>query len=77
MTVPIFLLEDDPAIARTVLYALAREGFTVDHATLVVDARSRLLDPSSGYAAAILDVGLPDGSGLDLCRTLRQHPGAV
>ena len=68
----LLLLEDDPAIARTAAYALEREGFRVDHVMLLRDARSRLSLAPNGYAAAILDIGLPDGSGLDLCRELRQ-----
>ena len=72
---PLLLLEDDPAIARTVAYALEREGFTVDHVPLVREARARLADPTRAYAAAIFDVGLPDGNGLDLCRDLRQGAG--
>ncbi len=75
MTIPLLLLEDDPAIARTVAYALEREGFTVDHVGLVRDASHKLADPQHPYAAAILDVGLPDGSGLDLCRDLRRDAG--
>jgi two-component system, OmpR family, catabolic regulation response regulator CreB len=67
----LLLVEDDPAIARTVAYALEREGFAVDHVSLVRDARQRLA--AGPYAAAILDIGLPDGSGLDLCRELRQQ----
>ncbi|MED5620420.1 two-component system response regulator CreB [Ideonella sp. BN130291] len=67
----LLLVEDDPAIARTVAYALEREGFTVAHAALIRDARQRLI--TSLYAAVILDIGLPDGSGLDLCRELRQR----
>lgn len=67
----LLLVEDDPAIARTAAYALEREGFRVDHVMLALDARHRLLAPTHGYAAAILDIGLPDGSGLDLCRDLR------
>ncbi|AKJ32183.1 two-component system response regulator CreB [Caldimonas brevitalea] len=67
----LLLLEDDPAIARTVAYALQREGHTVEHVLLVRDARARL---AAGAAdLAVLDVGLPDGSGLDLCRELRQQ----
>ena len=78
MTLPtLLLLEDDPAIARTVAYALGREGFGVEHVLLVREARARLLAPGSALVAAILDVGLPDGSGLDLCRELRQARPAL
>ncbi|MDB6001001.1 MAG: two-component system response regulator CreB [Rhizobacter sp.] len=74
MSIPALLLvEDDPAIARTAAYALQREGFRVDHVLLMREALERLLAPSHGYAAAVLDIGLPDGSGLDLCRELRRH----
>jgi two-component system catabolic regulation response regulator CreB len=66
----LLLLEDDPAIARTVAYALEREGFAVDPVQLVGDARQRLSAPGR-YALALLDIGLPDGNGLDLCRELR------
>ncbi len=69
----LLLVEDDPAIARTAAYALEREGFRVDHVLLLRDARSRLSLPAQNYAAVILDIGLPDGSGLDLCRELRQR----
>ena len=74
---PLLLLEDDPAIAQTVCYALAREGFEVVHVTLVGQAHARLLDAPGSHAAAILDVGLPDGNGMDLCRALRQQGGAL
>lgn len=66
----ILLLEDDPAIAATVAYALEREGLAVAQARLVREAR-RLLETGAPQLA-IFDVGLPDGSGLDLCRALRQ-----
>jgi two-component system, OmpR family, catabolic regulation response regulator CreB len=78
MATPLLLLEDDPAIAETVVYALGREGFEVEHVMLVGEAERRLRDTTSAPpAAAILDVGLPDGSGLDLCRSLRQAGGAL
>jgi two-component system catabolic regulation response regulator CreB len=77
MTTPLLLLEDDPAIAHTVVYALSREGFAVEHVSLVSEAALRLQAGSSPYAAAIFDVGLPDGNGLDLCRSLRQQGGAL
>jgi two-component system catabolic regulation response regulator CreB len=71
----VLLLEDDPAIARTVAYALERDGFAVRHVLLVREAAEQL---RRGVAAvALLDVGLPDGSGLDLCRALRQEQPAL
>lgn len=71
----VLLLEDDPAIARTVAYALERDGFAVRHVLLVREAAEQL---RSGAAdVVLLDVGLPDGSGLDLCRTLRQEQPAL
>ncbi len=73
----VLLLEDDPAIARTVAYALEREGFEVEHVLLVGDARERLNAGRPNHAAAVFDVSLPDGSGLDLCRELRMSGGAA
>lgn len=70
----ILLLEDDPAIASTVAFALQREGYVVEHVLLVREAR-RLL-AQRPVAAAILDVGLPDGNGLDLLKTVR-HDAAT
>ena len=69
MSTRVLLLEDDPAIAATVAFALEREGFAVDHVLLVGAARAFV---AALPALAILDVGLPDGSGLDLCREWRQ-----
>ncbi len=68
----ILLLEDDPAIARTVIYTLEREGLTINHSLLLSDARTLLAQ--SRFDALILDVGLPDGNGLELLRELRQLP---
>ena len=75
MPARLLLLEDDPAIAHTVSYALEREGYAVEHVLLVREAAEKLR--GAGYGAAILDVGLPDGSGLDLCRELRQRHAAL
>ena len=68
----ILLLEDDPAIAKTVVYAMERAGIRVTHCLLVSDA-TRQIDIAR-YDALVLDVGLPDGSGLDLCRQVRAKP---
>lgn len=71
----IVLLEDDPAIARTAVYALEREGMSVTHVLLVSEAR--VWAQRDRPNALVLDIGLPDGNGLDLCRELRQHPEAA
>jgi len=69
----ILLLEDDPAIADTVAFALRREGFDVEHCGWLAEARERLC-AAPAPQLMILDIGLPDGHGLDLCRELRQGP---
>ncbi|MBU1353746.1 MAG: two-component system response regulator CreB [Gammaproteobacteria bacterium] len=69
MTAKLLLLEDDPAIARTVAYALERDGLQVTHSLLVHDARQQMA--SHRFDLLVLDVGLPDGSGLDLLRDVR------
>jgi two-component system, OmpR family, catabolic regulation response regulator CreB len=66
----ILLLEDDGAIASTIVYALEREGWAVTHCLLLREARGLLA--LQNFDVHILDVGLPDGNGLDLCRELRQ-----
>lgn len=70
---PLLLLEDDPAIAETVRFALAREGLDLVHVALLAEARERLA--TQAHAAALLDVGLPDGSGMDLLRWIRGEGG--
>ncbi|PTT19070.1 two-component system response regulator CreB [Acidovorax sp. HMWF029] len=69
MSARLLLLEDDPAIARTVAYALERDGLAVTHSLLVHDARRQL--QRTRFDLLVLDVGLPDGSGLDLLRDVR------
>jgi two-component system, OmpR family, catabolic regulation response regulator CreB len=72
MSARLLLLEDDPAIARTVAYALERDGLAVTHSLLVHDARQQMA--LHRFDLLVLDVGLPDGSGLDLLRELRHAP---
>lgn len=66
----ILLLEDEPAIADTLLYALQSEGFEVQHVRLTTHALEAFR--SQPPDLAILDVGVPDGNGFDVCRAIRK-----
>jgi len=66
----VLLVEDEPAIADTLVYALETECFAVTHALTGSEA---LAAASSGhFDFAILDIGLPDMTGLEVCRRLRE-----
>ena len=66
----ILLVEDEPAIADTVQYALQSEGFTAVHCLTGGDALRR--SATETFDLAVLDVGLPDIGGFALCRELRR-----
>ena len=66
----ILLLEDEPAIADTLLYTLRSEGFEVTHVQLARDALASFAQQPPDLA--ILDVGVPDGNGFDVCRAIRK-----
>lgn len=72
----VLLVEDDPAIARSIVFALERGGLAVTHCLLLADARRQLATHPHKQPpdVLVLDIGLPDGSGLDLCRELRHGP---
>ena len=69
VTASILLVEDDRPIAENVILALARENLDCRHVTLAAEGLALLR--GGGFDLAILDVGLPDGNGFDLCRALR------
>ena len=66
----ILLVEDDPAVARSLSEGLAQEGFVVDHVSNGTDALRNLA--TTRPQLIILDVRLPDGSGFDYCRRMRE-----
>ena len=66
----VLLVEDETAIAQTVLYALRAEGFEAVHCLTGGDAL--LHARSEPFDLAVLDVGLPDIGGFALCRELRR-----
>jgi len=67
----ILIVDDEAAIAATLAFALKAEGFETVHVALAQDAlRIVRAEP---IALAILDVGLPDMSGFELCKLLRKE----
>ena len=65
----ILIAEDETAIAETVLYALRADGYAAEHVLLGGAVLPRLR--RGGVDLVILDVGLPDRNGFDVCRELR------
>ncbi|MDQ4004820.1 MAG: response regulator transcription factor [Actinomycetota bacterium] len=66
---PILVVEDERSLAEAVRYNLEREGFSVDVAT---DGRAALDRFRSGtHSLVLLDLMLPEVSGLDVCRAIR------
>jgi len=66
----LLLVEDDANVASTLAGRLNSEGFAVTHAASVQQARAAL--EKQRFAAAVLDVGLPDGDGFEVGRHLRE-----
>jgi two-component system, OmpR family, response regulator RegX3 len=66
----ILLVEDETAITEPLAEALEREGFSPRVAGTAAEALR--MAGSQAPDLVLLDIGLPDGSGLDVCRSLRQ-----
>jgi two-component system catabolic regulation response regulator CreB len=65
----ILIIEDEPAIADTLLYALKTEGFAPEWCATGRAGLAALA--AKPFALVVLDVGLPDGSGFDVCKQIR------
>ncbi len=70
----VLIAEDEPAIADAVLYALRSEGMEAEHCLLGREVVPRVR--AGGVDVVVLDVGLPDRSGFDVCRELRSSKEA-
>ena len=70
MSQKILIIEDEPDIRKTLEYNISREGYDVISASSLSDGREKL--ESASFSLLLLDLMLPDGSGLDLCRELKQ-----
>lgn len=67
----ILLVEDEPAIADTLVYALTTERFEVHHALTGSDALNHFAATPADLV--LLDIGLPDMTGLEVCKQLREQ----
>ena len=70
----ILLIEDDTSLGETLTERLVLEGYQVDWSGTL--EKGRVLLKKEKYDLVILDVNLPDGSGFDLGRTLKQETTA-
>jgi two-component system, OmpR family, catabolic regulation response regulator CreB len=67
----ILIVDDEPSLASTLAYALSAEGFLVISVGLARDALKTL--ETEVFALLVLDVGLPDQSGFELCKQIRKN----
>ncbi|MEM1007497.1 MAG: two-component system response regulator CreB [Myxococcota bacterium] len=67
----VLLIEDERTIAETLIYALEREGFEVQWCPTGAEGLKWFRQHDTTFV--ILDIGLPDQNGLDICRTLRSE----
>lgn len=65
----VLVIEDQPEVADLVIRALERDGHLVSGAGSRAEADARLAE--NDFDVAVLDLGLPDGSGLDWCKRVR------
>jgi two-component system OmpR family response regulator len=67
----VLVVEDEPRMASVIRRSLAKDGLAVDVTAL--GQESLWMAQAVEYDAIVLDVMLPDGSGFEVCRSLRQR----
>ena len=67
----ILVIEDEPDIRRNLEYNLGREGFKASSVGSLDEANEKL--KSKKFDLILLDLMLPDGSGLDLCKKIKSN----
>ena len=71
----ILVIEDDEILFDAIRTGLVLKGFTVDAVEMIADAREAAM--TIDYDAVVLDIGLPDGTGLDLLSEWRRAGRAI
>ena len=72
MTSRVLIIEDEPDIRKTIDYNLSKESYEVIQASSIEEGENALA--SNKIDVIILDLMLPDGSGLTLCRDIKSEP---
>ena len=72
MTSRVLVIEDEPDIRKTIDYNLSKESFKVVQASSIEEGEKALA--ANKIDVIILDLMLPDGSGLTLCRDIKSEP---
>ena len=67
----VLLIEDEPDIRKNLEYNLEKEGYTVSSSGSISESMS--LIESNLFSLVLLDLMLPDGSGLDLCKKIKSN----
>ncbi|MBU8537104.1 response regulator transcription factor [Falsiroseomonas tokyonensis] len=71
---PILVVDDDEALRQTLAEQLAHDGeFAATEAGSTAEALAHLSAEDARFDAIVLDIGLPDGDGRDLCARLRKQ----
>ena len=71
MSKSVLVVDDEPGIVDFVVYGLRRDGFDVDAVTTGAEAIARVRERD--YALMVLDLMLPDLSGIDVCQSIRRE----
>ena len=66
----ILLLEDNESIIMGLKYSLEQEGFDVETAKSVSDAKNKINEKE--YSIYLLDITLPDGNGFEICKLIKE-----
>ena len=72
MSSHVLVIEDEPDIRKTIDYNLSKESFKVTQASSIEEGEKALA--ANKIDVIILDLMLPDGSGLTLCRDIKSEP---
>ena len=69
----LLLVEDDNHVAAALSAVLARHGFAVTHARTGEEALQALVPEGNGFGVVLLDLGLPDQDGYEVCGKIRKR----